>query len=233
MFRICSHFLVLSFGLFIASKALAAEGAYPAKVDELFACQTIENPTDRLQCMDKNLASFEQSASSGEILFIEKERYQELEREMFGFTAEPDEIIQKMTTNQPVADDPQPQPQSEPEAPKQAETSEQINEPQQPSVQKEKPKKKRFAFRKKDKPQAKPKEKRIVLPLAKMATFGRGKVRFYFENGQVWEQTDSVKVRKSIIRLADTLEADIYRGAIGNYLLRINNEKPIRVKRIK
>jgi len=61
-------------------------------------------------------------------------------------------------------------------------------------------------------------------------TVGYGTSVFYMENGQVWKQTDDGRVR--VPRNQDDLTAEIRRGAMSSYLLRINGEgRAIRVER--
>ncbi len=57
-----------------------------------------------------------------------------------------------------------------------------------------------------------------------------GTYRFTLDNGQVWEQNDTVSLG-TLPR--GTIEAEIRRGAIGSFFLKAGNRSLVRVKRVK
>jgi len=79
--------------------------------------------------------------------------------------------------------------------------------------------------------------KSLPLEIERTKTFGYGKIRFYFKNGQVWEQTDSTKLRIPKIKNKENQPpqiAIIKKGSLGGYILQMNGKgRSARVKRIK
>ena len=62
--------------------------------------------------------------------------------------------------------------------------------------------------------------------------FGRKKTRFYFTNGQVWDQTDSTSVHVPKVKSGKPNTLVIKKAAMGSFLARVNgNGRSIRVKR--
>ena len=57
-----------------------------------------------------------------------------------------------------------------------------------------------------------------------------GTYRFTLDNGQVWEQNDTVSLG-TLPR--ESIEAEIRRGAIGSFFLKAGNRSLVRVKRVK
>jgi len=84
------------------------------------------------------------------------------------------------------------------------------------------------AFRSKDIENA---QSNVILEINKTKVFGYKKIRFYFKNGQVWEQTDTKRVR---IGKKDLGNAHIRKASLGSYLLQVNGSGPaISVRRIR
>ncbi|MAC88749.1 hypothetical protein [Maricaulis sp.] len=70
---------------------------------------------------------------------------------------------------------------------------------------------------------------RVEMQIERTRTVGYNTTVFYMTNGQVWRQTDSGRVR---VPRGDNLTAEIRRGAMTSYLLRINGQgRAIRVER--
>lgn len=73
--------------------------------------------------------------------------------------------------------------------------------------------------------------KELVSPILKTERNNRNGLRFYLENGQIWDQTDSsfISVNKK-----KQNSAVIKKAAFGSFRLRVNGKgTPVRVKRIK
>ena len=71
----------------------------------------------------------------------------------------------------------------------------------------------------------------VILEINRTKEFGYNRTRFYFKNGQVWEQIDSKKVRVSKKKPGN---AHIRKAALGSYLLRVNGHgSAIRVRRVR
>ena len=71
----------------------------------------------------------------------------------------------------------------------------------------------------------------LELTITSLKTDGFGKVIVEFENGQVWEQTDSSTVAFSKKRPPKT--AIVKRGLFDSYLIRLDNNSRFKAKRIK
>ncbi|WP_417486105.1 hypothetical protein [Maricaulis sp.] len=70
---------------------------------------------------------------------------------------------------------------------------------------------------------------RVEMQIERTRTVGYNTTVFYMTNGQVWRQTDTDRVR---VPRGDNLIAEIRRGAMTSYLLRINGRgRAIRVER--
>lgn len=74
----------------------------------------------------------------------------------------------------------------------------------------------------------------IELLIGKTGTFGYNKTRFFFTNGQVWEQVDSTRVRIPKVRNNKLNTGVIQKAAMGSYLMRINGSgRAVRVRRVR
>jgi len=75
--------------------------------------------------------------------------------------------------------------------------------------------------------------KKRTLTIQSAQTYGgKGYMRFTLENGEVWQQTDSGKLRLGRGSGPDSLT--IKKGALGSFRARVNDKAPsIRVKRVK
>ena len=84
---------------------------------------------------------------------------------------------------------------------------------------------------------AKPKSKTIKevkLTIRKTSKFGRNQTRFFFENGQVWEQIERIEIRVPKVRDGRKNTAIIKKAALGSFKLRINGKgAAIRVRRVR
>lgn len=72
----------------------------------------------------------------------------------------------------------------------------------------------------------------LTLTLKSHRIMANGRIKFYFVNGQVWEQTQTKRARK--IRDGETTTLVIRPAAMGSYMAKINGKgTSLRVKRIK
>jgi hypothetical protein len=70
---------------------------------------------------------------------------------------------------------------------------------------------------------------RVALPVKAIETGRDGKYRFTMENGQVWRQLDTVKLRN----LGNgPWTAEIRKAALGSYLLTVNKQAAVSVERV-
>ncbi|HMO75181.1 MAG TPA: hypothetical protein PKD99_10570 [Sphingopyxis sp.] len=58
----------------------------PAQIDELFACRTITDPTERLACFDREVGELAAADQAREIVFTDRETAQKARRGLFGFS---------------------------------------------------------------------------------------------------------------------------------------------------
>lgn len=71
----------------------------------------------------------------------------------------------------------------------------------------------------------------IVLAIKEISTDRLGKVEIVFENGQVWYQADTKKIRVS--RKRPPTEATIKRGSLGSFLIKLSTGESFKAKREK
>lgn len=73
--------------LIVAAPAHSEESKRGAPyLDELRACQAIEDDSTRLACFDKSVNAIVAATQSGEVQVVEKEQIEQTRRGMFGFT---------------------------------------------------------------------------------------------------------------------------------------------------
>jgi len=74
----------------------------------------------------------------------------------------------------------------------------------------------------------------VVLTIRKTTEYGYKKTRFFFDNGQVWEQTDGSKIRIPKVRNSVANTAIISKASLGSFLLRVNGKgSAVRVRRVR
>ena len=76
--------------------------------------------------------------------------------------------------------------------------------------------------------------KKVSLEISRTKAFGRQKIRFYLENGQVWEQTQDEIIRVPKVKDGKLNIANIRKASFGSFMLNVNGKgKAVRVKRVK
>ncbi len=70
----------------------------------------------------------------------------------------------------------------------------------------------------------------VSLALARIETGGDGKLRFITETGQIWRQTDGIKLANLG---KGPWTAEIKKTALGGFMLKIGEKTPVRVKRVE
>lgn len=165
---------VLGLGLVVctmATTATAEDTATP--LSPLFACQSIADQTQRLQCYDQAAQSLKQDEQSGEVVAFDKAKVETVQKEAFGFSL--------------------------------------------PSLPK-------LGFPGQDK-----KLETVEVAINKMRSLGGDMWVFELENGQLWQQIDDTLRRPK--RMPTT--ATIRSASMGSYLLKIGNQRAVRVKRVR
>jgi hypothetical protein len=211
-------------------------------VDGILSCRSIEEIEARLTCFDAAAATLATARESGDVLTVTREDVEAVERDSFGFslpslprfrlpqfaqrsaertaaarTHDALEGVASSATEEDTqiasADESAPEHSSTPAAPTApAETS-----LPEHSVQ--------ILERNEDGD-----VERVVMNIERTRVVGYNTTIFYMENGQVWRQIDSDRVRMP--RNTDNLTAEVRRGAMGSYLLRIDGAgRAIRVRR--
>lgn len=71
---------------------------------------------------------------------------------------------------------------------------------------------------------------RVTMTVKALERRPDGTYRFTMENGQVWEQIDGNELGKT---LRAPVTAEIKKGAIGSYMLKVGDRASVRVRRIK
>jgi len=225
---------LLVFTLGTAGVGFAQIAGQPSEVTAIYACKTLTDPDARLACYDTAVGRLEVAQKSGEIVTLSKTQVEKVKKDAFGFNIPSLPGLGKLfgggSKNKPkskthaaLADMP---------------ALADIDAPQsKPKTKKDKAKK---AKTKKDK--AKKKQaaidadniKSVSLTLRKTTTFGHKKTRFFFNNGQVWEQADSLSVRIPKSRGGIPNTAKITKAALGSYMLRVNGKgRAVRVRRVR
>jgi hypothetical protein len=214
-------------------------------VEGILACRSIENIEARLECFDAAAVTLATARETGDVLTVTREDVEAVERDSFGFSLPSlprfrlPQFAQRsaertmaerthdalegvdVTTTEDATDtasaetvasagsdtSPAPATPASPPAEAQPEHSVQILERNEDGG-----------------------VERIVMNIERTRVVGYNTTIFYMENGQVWRQIDSDRVR--LPRNSDTLTAEVRRGAMGSYLLRVNGGgRAIRVRR--
>ncbi|WP_339737616.1 hypothetical protein [uncultured Maricaulis sp.] len=193
-------------------------------VADILACRAIEPIEARLACFDSAAATLASAHSSGDIVTVMREDVEAVERDSFGFSmpslprfrvpllagraeanvrdantlvAAADAASSSGETAAASAATPSPAPAATSDTATAAATDVQILD--------------RGADGNVD---------RVMMTIARTRTVGYNTTIFYMENGQVWRQKDDLTVR--LPRNTEGLTAEIRRGAMSSFLLRVN-----------
>ena len=212
---------LLVFALVTATPSFAQSTSQPSEVAAIFACKSMAGPEARLTCYDAAVGRLEAAQKSGEIVTLSKTQVEKVKKDAFGFNIPSLPGLGKLfggkdkskrKTHAAISD------MDSPQAPPHSEKS---------KAKKSKTKKKEAAIEASN-------IKSVSLTLRKTTTFGYKKTRFFFNNGQVWEQADSASVRIPKSRDGTPTTAKITKAALGSYMLRINGKgRAVRVRRTR
>ena len=233
VFRVFVFSLIASLVVNVASSAQSQELVQDdvEQLSRLLACRDVASSDDRLACFDKAAKILDEATKSGDIVTIKKATVEDIQKDSFGFNL--------------------------PSLPKLSsifggKTSKKSKKPSLTKAEKLAAKAERKAAEKQAKINAKEaaqagkkmktdgitrsasgKINSIAAPVASLQKFGRGKVRFILENGQIWEQTNGPDLRLKI-RKNRPMVAHITKGTISGYRLRVNGKgKMVTVRRIQ
>ena len=193
----------------------AQSAGQPVELSAIYACKALADSNARLACYDNAVGRFETAQKSGEIVTISKTQVEKVERDAFGFNIPSLPSLGKLFGGgEKTAKTPKGNPLTAPV--KSAEATKPDAKIKRPAI-----------------PKASD-IKEVSLTLRKTTEFGYKKTRFFFTNGQVWEQADTTKVRVPKVRGGKTNTAEISKAALGSFLLRINGSgSAIRVRRVR
>lgn len=215
-------------------------------VDAVLACRQIADIEARLACFDTAAANLAQARDTGDLVTVTRDDVEAVERDSFGFSmpslprfsmpafgrrdrmAEAtndalegvaDTAIEDRSTEVDVAEAPDasgtaPQPAAQPAAPQPAAQPAAVPESAEVEI-----------LSRNDDGEV----HSVRMRIARTRVVGYNTTIFYMENGQVWRQLDDRRVR---MPRGDDNWAEIRRGAMGSYLLRVNGEgRAIAVRR--
>lgn len=226
----------------LAASPASAQSGDP--VDAVLACRTITDIEARLACFDSASGALEAARNSGQIATITRDDVEAMEGDSFGFRmpslprlrmpffersarVRSHDALNDMASTS-VADSSAPEStatgtQSAPATPSPAPSGPaQATAPTQAPVQS-------ASAAPAEPPSVEIVERdddgnvdRVRMGVDRIRTVGYNTLVFHMDNGQVWRQTDDQRLR--IPRNRDDLFAEIRRGSLGSYLLRLNGQ---------
>ncbi len=181
----------------------------PSQLGAIYACKTLVNSTERLACYDKAVGQFQAAEKSGEVVTISKTEVKRVEREAFGFNIPSLSKIGKILGLG----------NSSKKAQKDIFTADPAIDSGDAAAQ-------RIKYTDNNTIES------IVFDIDKITTFQSIKKRFFFKNGQVWEQITGANV--TIPKGDAPMTASITKGRIGGYRLRLNDKGwKVKVRRVR
>lgn len=189
------------------------------EISAIFACQTETDAMKRLACYDEAVGRFETAKEQGEVVTISKQQVEAVKKDSFGFNIPSLPKLGSLFGSKKTAD-------AKPENTLTAPVNVQKTSKTKDKKVKIKPQKSEAL--------ASNEIKEITIDIQKIQEFGYKKLRVFLVNGQVWEQTDSSRIKLPRSRKSDHGSATVRRAALGSYLMQINGKgKAFRVKRVR
>lgn len=198
----------------------------PDELAAIYSCKSIENGPDRLSCYDNAVGKFEEAEKSGQVVTVDKESIETVERDAFGFNI-PSLSLKKLFGGGKKRSE-------ETKVSEEAKASEGINPPDVPSSAQAETKvsSKPAAKKKRVKPDTSDVTE-VLLTIDRWESLRNKRVRFYMTNGQVWEQIGGSGVRVPKVRNGKPNTAKIIKASLGSYLIRVNEKgRAERVRRV-
>jgi len=225
---ICTVGLILAS---LASSATAQDISLPAEIAKLYACKAISDADARLACYDGAVGKLETAQNAGEVVTVSKTQVENVEREAFGFNIPSLPSLGKLfggSSKAKALKTPKDNPLTSPVKPPQVKSPEPVKTAEIPDIRSEPTPAPVISA-----PKASD-VKKVSLALRKTTEFGYKKTRFFFENGQVWEQTDAIKLRVPKVRNGVANNAVISKASLGSFFLRVNGKgTAVRVRRVR
>lgn len=194
---------------FFACAASAQSFDQPQVINNVYKCRDIESDSERLACYDTAVNRLEDAQKSGDVVALSKSEVEKVERDAFGFNIPSLPKLGKLFGSKKDKKD--------------ENSSTASSDPAEPS--------KNVKIKTKD---LESDINSVNLEIQKTTTFGRDKTRFFFVNGQVWEQIETTKIRIPKVRGGVPNTAQIEKGMMGSYYLRVNGKgRAVRVRRVR
>lgn len=212
--------------------ALPAHAAEP--LGDVYACADVPGDAARLACFDAAVASLRSAQDEGELVAVSREEINEVRRDAFGFNLPSLPRLGGLFGGRDKADAPA---ASASDGARRVDLTPRGDKLTAPVVVP--PETATPAA-----PQAAPQRTVAVAPpaperidrvehaIVRTKSIAPNRLRFYLDNGQVWDQTDPRKLRIPRERDGRTNTVEIKRAALGSFLLRVNGEGvAVRVQR--
>jgi len=214
--------------VYITLAAISTTPAWAAPLDPVYACAEVEDSTARLACYDAAVGRLQQAEASGELTTVLRSEVEAVERDAFGFNLPALPRLKGLfgggdkssKTAKPSERDALTAPVIKSES---ASLTREVDANQSLSEAVLRPAREIEDIR------------NITLGLRSTKEFGGSKkIRFYLDNGQVWDQQDTRRVRIPKDKAGRTNTVEIRKASLGSYLLRVNGEgAAIRVRRVR
>ena len=222
----------------MASAAPAALAQSDDPVDDMLACRTIQDVEARLACFDATAAVVASARDSGDLVTVTRDELDAVEREGFGWdlpslpalrlpslrgaSQGSDNAFAELEEAPAPSGDAAPAPTQPAPAGSTGSTS-----PAPARVAEAEPAPADIVITERNDDGG---VERIEMTLSHTRTVGYNTTVFHMENGQVWRQVDSYRVR--LPRDVEGMMVEIRRAAMTSYLLRLEGEgRAIRVRR--
>ncbi|MCW5725259.1 MAG: hypothetical protein KIS81_09920 [Maricaulaceae bacterium] len=196
------RFLALSAALGALSPAAMAQDA-PDAAGQVLACRDIADRAARLDCYDAAAAELARQQQSGDIVIVQRSDVEAVERGSFGMSLP---SLPRLSLPAFRNRDGHSAVDTAAADAEYVEGVRVIERGSDGSVQ------------------------RVAMIIDRVETFQGYRLRFHMQNGQVWRQTDNVRL--VIPRRSEPMEAEIRTAALGTYMIRVNNRgSAVRVTR--
>ena len=195
-------------------------------VSGILACRQITDQAARLECFDRTSGQLQTARDSGDVAIVLREDVEAVERDTFGLDLPSlPRLNLSMFGGNSTPRAPAPNP-LDPSASVGGGNEESTASPATTTITAANDESNGVQVLDRDNDGS---VERITMVIDRVETYSYNKHRFYMENGQVWRQLDTSRVR---IRRNQVNEAEIRRAAMGSYLLRVNGQgQAIRVIR--
>lgn len=203
---------VSGFALMVGMAANAAQEGEKSPLSAMFACASVKDDAKRLACYDTEAARLKQASDTGDVVTVNQEQIQNLQKEAFGFSLPslPKLRVPLLAGMLGNGDG------------KKAEVSQD-----------------KLSDAKSDNGAVLAVKKngeitKVGYAIARIGSTADGSYRFYLQNGQVWDQVQGGRSYIPRPRNGRTLIAEIRKASMGSYLLTVDGRgAAIRVRRVK